>query len=51
MSSNELHDYIHTVLRDGDQGPHRHIIVDKDTLNDAIDEHTTRIGMSVCSGY
>lgn len=51
MSSNELHNYIHTVLDGGDQGPHRHITVDKDTLNDAIDQHTPRIGMSSLSHY
>lgn len=44
MASDELHEYIHTVLEGGDQGPHRHIMVDKDTLNDAIDKHTPRIG-------
>lgn len=46
MASDDLHDYIHAVLDGDDQGPHRHIMVDKDTLNDAIDKHTTRIGMS-----
>lgn len=45
MASDELHDYIHNVLETGDNGPHRHIIVDKATLNDAIDKYRPRIGM------
>jgi FAD/FMN-containing dehydrogenase len=43
MASDELHDYIHNVLETGDNGPHRHIIVDKATLNDAIDKYRPRI--------
>jgi hypothetical protein len=43
MASDQLHDYIHNVLETGDHGPHRHIIVDKATLNDAIDKHRPRI--------
>ena len=48
MASNdsECDSYIHNVLKTGDHGPHRHIIVDNVALNDAIDKHQTQIGMS-----
>jgi hypothetical protein len=43
-ASNELHNYIHSVLERGDHGPHRTIGFDASTLNSAIENHATRIG-------
>jgi hypothetical protein len=49
--SDDLHQYIHGVLETGDHGPDREINVDAATLNDALEKHADKIGMSSHSVY